>query len=109
MNIYKIFINYRLVIKIRVVVIFSLALYGLFSITKSAYYSIKVNSDDYKVETININEIENQIVFTGIARDTATGSIVEFNYASPDIVKADPQLLKAILDKLAATIVKKSE
>jgi hypothetical protein len=68
--------------------------------------NIKINADNYTVENININWVQNQYVYSGTARDTVTGSIVEFNYASSDIVKADPQLLKAILNKLATNTVK---
>jgi hypothetical protein len=98
------YFNYRLSIKIFFTITFLCAIYGLVSAGKIVIK--KINADNYTVENININWVQNQYVYSGTARDTVTGSIVEFNYASSDIVKADPQLLKAILNKLATNTVK---
>src|SRR3989338_7115403 len=101
MKIFNMFIQCRFSIKICFTVIVSLAIYGLFSSGKIVLKNIKINSDSYKVEQININWIDKQYVFTGTARDIATGDKTEFKYATSDLVKADPRLIKAILESLA--------
>lgn len=103
MNTLKIIKEYRFSIKITIVAVCSLALYGAFSGYKAIVQNNKINSDNVKIENMNVNFTDNHYVFSGTARDTVTGQIVEFNYASPEVVTANPALLRAILEKLANT------
>lgn len=93
-------------IKISIFLVSSLAIYGAVGGAKAVLQNIKINSDNYEIENVNVNLVNNQYIFSGEAMDVDTGSVVKFDYASSDLIN-NRALTKAILDKLAIDKVKK--
>ncbi len=80
-------------------------IYGISNATNLIIKNVKINTDNYKIENLNIYHVGNQYSFSGTARDIASGVIVEFNSATSDIVGSSHPIAKAIIDDLAKKAV----